>query len=429
MVARRNICVRRLSGGKRSVEVCFGRLLGNPRVTTDRLIESWSDQTRAAARGRHVLGLQDTSEIKFATTEDDRRGLGKIKKGNAFGLLLHPLLGVDADSGICLGLVTGKLWTRSDVVKTPHDKRPLAEKESRRWIETAQAGKDVLGEAGMITIIGDREEDFYAAWVHVPGGKVHLLTRLMHDHALEGGGTLRQTAGLVAVADRQTVELRERGGRKPRKARLALRFGAAALKRPNMVEKDLPRSVTVNFVEVIEENPPKGTEAVHWLLLTTHKIETVGDAWKIIGWYKQRWLIEQFFRVLKSQGLRIEDSQLQTAQRLEKMVAIAAKAAAIIIQLVQARDGRDHQPARLAFCLNEIDTLAALNQTLEGKTAPQKNPHPKASLAWAAWIIAKLGGWNGYKSSRPPGPITFHNGLTYFRAVAAGWNLRNMCIP
>jgi hypothetical protein len=429
MVVRKNVCLRRLSGGRRPLEVCFGRFLSNPKVTVAGVIESWSERTRAAARGRHVLALQDTSEIKFATGAEDRRGLGKIKKGNAFGLLLHPMLGVDADSGICLGLVAGKLWNRKDVVKTPHNNRSLAEKESRRWIETAQAAKDVLAEAAMITIIGDREEDFYAAWVHVPEGKVHLLTRLMHDHALTEGGTLRQAAGLVRVCDRQMIELRERASRKPRKAKLALRFGTAALNRPNMVAKNLPLSVRVAFVEVSEENPPAGVEAVHWLLLTTHKVETAADAWKIVGWYKQRWIIEQFFRVLKSQGLQIEDSQLQSSERLEKLVAIAAKAAAIIIQLVQAREGRDHQPAGLAFSLNEIDTLAAINKTLEGKTAPQKNPHPQASLAWAAWIIAKLGGWDGYKSSKPPGPITFFNGLQYFRAFAAGWTFRNVCIP
>jgi hypothetical protein len=429
MVVRKNVCLRRLSGGRRHLEVCFGRFLSNPKVTVEGVIESWSERTRPVARGRHVLALQDTSEIKFATGEDNRRGLGKIKKGNAFGLLLHPMLGVDADSGICLGLVAGKLWTRKDVVKTPHNNRSLAEKESRRWIETAQAAKDVLAEAAMITIIGDREEDFYAAWAQVPEGKVHLLTRLMHDHALTDGGTLRQAAGLVRVSDRRTIDLRERASRKPRKAKLALRFGTAALKRPNMAAKDLPPGVRVAFVEVIEENPPAGADAVHWLLLTTHKVETSADAWKIVGWYQQRWIIEQFFRVLKSQGLQIEDSQLQSGERLEKLVAIAAKAAAVIIQLVQAREGRDHQPAGLAFSLNEIATLAAINKTLEGKTTLQRNPHPQASLAWAAWIIAKLGGWDGYKSSKPPGPITFFNGLQYFRAFSAGWAFRNVCIP
>jgi len=430
MVMRKSVCVRKLSCGRRAVEVGFGRFLANRNVTVQAVMESWSDQIAASACGRHVLAIQDTSDIKFATSEDNRRGLGRVKSGKVFGLSLHAMLGVDADSGVCLGLVAGEVWTRGPEKKADHHKRPLAQKESRRWIETARTAKEVLSGAATITVIGDREEDFFAAWALVPEGHVHLLTRLMHDHALVQGGTVRQASGLVAIADRQTLELRERTSRKARKVKLALRFGTVALQRSkNTPDKDLPKSVSVSFVEAIEENPPKGVEPVHWLLLTTHKIEVAADAWRIVGWYKQRWIIEQFFRVLKSQGLRIEDSNLQTAQRLEKLVAIAAKAAAIVIQLVQARDQRDHQPASLAFSASEIDALAALNRSLEGKTLLQKNPHPKASLAWAAWIIAKLGGWDGYKSSRPPGPITFHDGLTQFRAIAAGWELRDLCMP
>jgi hypothetical protein len=429
MVARKNVCIRLLGGGLRSYEVCFGRFLSNAKVTVERVIESWSDQTRTAVCGRHVLALQDTSEIKFATTETDRRGLGKIKKGNVFGVLLHPMLAIDAEHGICLGLVSGTIWTRDGAVKLAHNKRCLEEKESRRWVQTAQTAQEILAQAAMITVIGDREADFYGAWARVPGDKVHLLSRLMSDHALWDGGTVRQAVGLVDVADRQTIALRERAGRKPRNAKLALRFGSVRLKRPHTAEKQLAENVTVSFVEVQETDPPKSVEPLHWLLLTTHKVGTAAEAWQIVNWYKQRWIIEQFFRVLKTQGLRIEDSQLQRADRLIKLVAIAAKAAAVIMQLVQARDGKDHQPAELAFSSNEINALGALNKTREGKTALQKNPHPPGTLAWAAWIVAKLGGWDGYKSSKPPGPITFFNGLEYFRAFAHGWMFRDVCMP
>jgi hypothetical protein len=158
----------------------------------------------------------------------------------------------------------------------------------------------------------------------------------------------------------------------------------------------------------------------------------VGDAksaWQIVDWYAQRWTIEQLFRVMKRQGLKLEDSQIDTAERLLKLIAIAAKAAALTLQLVQARTGADARPASVAFDRDEIAALAAVNARVEGKTALQKNPHPKHSLAWAAWIIARLGGWDGYPSSRPPGPITSKNGLEYFRAITTGWALRDVCMP
>lgn len=397
----------------------FWRFMANERVTVDRLIEGWSDRTCAAAVGRHVLAIQDTSELKFTTTADDRRGLGKVKKGNAYGVLLHAMIGVDGDSGAMLGLVGGRIWTRQGDVVTPHGKRTLTEKESARWIATADQAKQSLSGASMVTVVADRESDFYAHWARTPGGNVHLLTRLMNDHAVVKGGTVRKALARRPVAGRAVVELRERANRRPRNAHLSLRFGSVVLQRPkNTPEKGLPTSIAVNVVEVIEPRPPEGTEPIHWILLTTHDVKTLADAWRIVAWYRRRWTIEQFFRTLKLQGLRIEDSQLATAERLCKLVAIAASAAAIVIQLVQARDGRDSQPASLAFDQHEIKLIAILNQQMQGNTARQKNPHPPNSLAWTAWVIAKLGGWHEYQA-KPPGPITFHNGLTAFRTAAS----------
>jgi hypothetical protein len=430
MVLRETVCLRRLSGGSHSEEIRYGRLLGNAAVTVEGVIAGWSDQTRQAVEGRHVLALQDTSEIKFPTTPDNRRDLGKVKKGNCWGMLLHPMLAVDAKDGTCLGLVGGQIWTRGDEELTPHATRPLSEKESRRWVETAQAAKPVLAGASMVTFIGDRESDFFAMWALVPDNNFHLLSRVMHDHALATGGTLRQAVHEVAFCDTQVIELRERVDRPARKATLSLRFGEATIRKSkNLCEKGLPKSVKLQWVEVVERTPPKGMEPLHWLMLTTHEVPTLAQAWQIVAWYKQRWVIEQFFRTLKAQGLKIEDSQLQSAARLEKLLAIAAKAAIIIIQLVQARGGGNNQPASLVFTPSEIETLAALEKRFKGKTRLQSNPHPNNSLAWAAWIIAKLGGWNGYASSKPPGPITFFNGLAYFRACADGWALRDVYMP
>ena len=168
---------------------------------------------------------------------------------------------------------------------------------------------------------------------------------------------------------------------------------------------------------------------MHWRLLTTHEVANADAAWQIVDWYKMRWTIEQFWRLLKQQGLRLEDSQVENADRLVKLAAIAAKAAIIILQLLQARDTPSSEPASIAFTTDEIAVLDGLNSRLEGKTSLQKNPNPKASLRWAAWIVAKLGGWDGYPSSKPPGPITFKNGLQRFHAIADGWSLRNVCMP
>jgi hypothetical protein len=427
MLCTRSVCLRQMAQGDWAAYMAYWRFVNNPQVTTDHLIEGWRRQTAAVAGGRHVLAIQDTSEVKFRTREGCRRGLGQVGKGNARGVLLHAMMAVDADSGACLGLTGGKVWTRKGKVKTPHDQRELADKESARWVTTAEQGCEVLAAARMITVINDREGEFFAHWALTPGDNVHLLTRAMHDHALADGRTLYQAVERARFCDKAVIDLPQRMDRHGRRAHLSLRFGTVVIKRPARPGvKDLPESVEVSFVEVVELHPPKGAEPIHWLLLTTHSIANAADAWRIVSWYKQRWIIEQLFRSLKNQGLRIEDSQLESAEALIKLVAIATKVACIVIQLVQARNGGEQLPVKCAFTPEEIEALAAINQTMKGRTELQKNPHHSHTLQWAAWIIARLGGWTGYASHRPPGPITFHNGMARFQIIVAGRALENV---
>jgi len=162
MVQLETSCLRRLARGREEIEIRFGRLLRNSRVGVAQIIAGWSEETAPAAAGRHTLAIPDTSEIHFRTAESRRRGLGLIPavagtKGVGRGLLLHPMIAVDATSGECLGLVGGNVWTRPEPEradkssKKRNQERRLDEKESRHWIETAQAAKPVLAAAAMVT--------------------------------------------------------------------------------------------------------------------------------------------------------------------------------------------------------------------------------------------------------------------------------------
>src|SRR5206468_1284820 len=149
------------------------------------------------------------------------------------------------------------------------------------------------------------------------------------DRALADGGTLSSAPGLTP-GGRRTVTLRARAELPERVATLALRFGRVALARPgNTPEPDLPERLALTLVEVIEVDPPAGVEPVEWRLLTTHQVGDAAAAWQIVDWYRQRWTIEQLFRTLKQQGLQLEDSQLETADRLLKLTALAAQAACL----------------------------------------------------------------------------------------------------
>ncbi len=422
MVARKTVCLRRL-GGDCGGEVQAGRFFGNTRVTVARIVAGWSTLTGPACAGRHVLAIQDTTEVKFPTTAQRRRGLGPIGKGLAHGVLVHAMLAVDADSGACLGLVGGGVRNRPDAIATPHQQRPLAERESMRWLDTAEQAKIVLQSAATITVVDDREADIYAKWASVPTVQCHLLTRAMSDRNLADGATLFAAPAGFAVAGRRQIELPARPpSRAGRAAGVELRFGEVEIRRPaTKHNRALPATVRLRLVEVREIAPPEGVEPLHWRLLTTHALADAAAAWQIVAWYRARWTIEQLFRVMKSQGLQLEDSQMASAEGLAKLAAVAAKAACIDIQLVQERDGKHRLPATYIFSEPEIDTVEALIPSLEGKTERQKNPHPTRGLARAAWVIARLGGWNCYY--KPPGPITFRRGMEQFHAIHRGRQL------
>ncbi len=422
MVACKTVCLRRLGGNRRG-ELRAGRFFANPKVTAAKIVAGWSDRTDAGCAGRHVLAIQDTSEVKFPTTAQRRRGLGPVKKGNAYGLLVHAMIAVDAASGSCLGLVGGDVWSRAGVNPTAHHQRPLAERESVRWVKAAQQAKQVLKSAAMVTVVADRESDIYPQWGSVPEANFHLLMRAMSDRLLTDGGMLFAAAAGFAAAGRRRIELVAREPMRPKRiAEVELRYGEVEIRRPRGEgDRSLPPAVRLRLVEVREVDPPAGVEPLHWRLLTTHTITDAAAAWQIVAWYQLRWVVEQLFRVMKTQGLQLEDSQLASADRLVKLAAVAVKAACVDIQLTQSRDGTDQLPASNIFTEPEIDTLAALGPTLEGNTERQQNHHPQRSLAWAAWTIARLGGWNCYY--KPPGPITFRRGMEQFHAIHRGRQL------
>ena len=253
-----------------------------------------------------------------------------------------------------------------------------------------------------------------------------MWVRAVHDGALaEVGGRMLATSAGEPDAGRGAFDLSGRPGRTARRVTLAVRFCPVTLRQPRRgADRRDPPQLSLNLVEAREIDPPPGEDPIVWRLLTTHAATSLAEAARIIDLYRCRWIVEQLFRTLKSQGLDLEDSFISDGDALECLAATALIAAASVMQLVQGRDQAGSAlPASRVFSESEISVIEALVPKLEGKTAKQKNPHPKRSLAWAAWCIARLGGWNGYASERPPGPITFARGLRRFHAIAEGFAL------
>jgi len=427
---RQTVCLRKL-GDDRAEKVKFRRFLTNERVTVAAMVMHQRARVAEAAPGRHVLAIQDTSEINYEAQRARKRGLGTVGNGSDVGLFVHPVLAVDAGTGDCLGLVDVQVWRRFKRKAVDYRKRPIEEKESYRWLKGPHRTKAALAKAAMITVIDDREGDIFEKWARLPDRRTHLLTRACRDRAVAGGGRLFAILAGFAKKHRFKLDLPARPGkRRARQACLDVRFGRVGICRPKSCsDPKAPREVELSAIEVRETNPPAGEAPILWRLLTTHAVETVAQALTVIGWYRQRWHIEQLFRTLKRQGLGIEQSVVEDGAALEKLAVIALIGATMTMQLVLARAAANHdQPASHVFDARQIAVLEALQARLQGRTSKQKNPYPPKTLAWAAWTIARLGGWSGYESERSTGPITMRDGLERFSAIVQGYFLdRNVC--
>ncbi len=150
--------------------------------------------------------------------------------------------------------------------------------------------------------------------------------------------------------------------------------------------------------DAIERYPPANRQPLHWHLLTSLEAGDVGAACEIVRLYRLRWRIEEVFRALKSDGMRLEDTQMHQAERLFKLALVGLAAARRTIRLVDARNV-SARPAADVIDAALLSVAETIGPTLEGNAERQKTPHPPHSLAWLAWIIARLGGWNCYYKS------------------------------
>ncbi len=411
------------------------RFFRNDAVSTEALINSCTEALLPFVAGKHVLCIQDTTEINYAHHSGKLKyadeQLGPLGNNKDVGFFVHPTLVLDAQQGFPLGFghihLWNRCWDKGTKYTRSYAQQPIEEKESYRWIDSSLTVRSRLEGASKVTFIADREGDIYQEFALVPNQWTDVLIRSRSDRRLfEEEATLYESLASSELAHRYEIKIRGNNGRKKRRARLEVRFKKVRLQKPSKLKDErLPAYVELFVVEAREssETVPQGEDPILWRLLTTHAVETVSQAMEVIAWYGLRWWIEQLFRLLKTQGLCIESSQMEHGIALKKLAVMALPVALELLQLVSDRDGSMGAPAEIVFSVEEIDFLGYLQRILEGKTHKQQNPYVDGTLAWAAWMIGRLGGWTGYKRSSPPGPIRMKRGMERFRERFVGWQL------
>jgi hypothetical protein len=421
VTATGSLVIRKL-GETRAGELAIHRFLSAPSVTCPEMLGTLAGRTLAATAGRRIVVAQDTTEINFSGREANRRGLGPAGDGVSAGFFIHPLVAIDSETEAVLGLLDAHIWTRDNAIEaTPRRERAIEDKESMRWLRGVERAAELLTDAASVVVVGDRENDIYSCFARRPAG-VDLIVRAAQDRALVEDASLFASAAAWPELTRMQVKVAPRRiGDRGRIATVALRAGPVTLKRPRHgFAKTDPETVSMTLVEAREIDPPANEEPLHWRLLTTIEVGDAEAACEIVRLYRLRWRIEELFRALKSDGMRLEETQVHEAGRLFKLAVVGLAAACRTIQLVDARDGSP-RPASDVIDPVLLPVAEAISATLEGKTDRQKNRHPIHSLAWLAWIVARLGGWNCYY--KPPGPKTMRAGWAQFATMTAGFKI------
>ena len=424
------------------------RFFDNEKTSFDNVLQPHIEATRrrVAQQGLVILA-QDTSEIDLTRPAQHVVGAGPLDDGARRGAFLH-LLAAFTPDGTPLGSVHAAVWSRNETPPTKtarsQDRKhtPIEEKESQRWIDAfRQAHREALAAPHTrFVCVADSEADIYELLAEAQAEPQELdwIVRACQDRAVREDANSLEKSGLspnaanflreqalthevlfthsITVRGRKAKVACETQGRKqPRHSRSAeveVRAARLMLRPPWRHDRKLP-AISVNVVLVREMDPPPDDEPVEWMLLTSLPISDAEAVREVIQSYCVRWMIEVFFRTLKS-GCRIESRRFEHLDRLLTCVAVY-----LIVTwrtLYVCRLGREF-PDVSCEAVFEPSEWKAVYYIVRRQPPPSAPP----GLQEIVRLVAQLGGYVNRTRLDEPGPQTVWLGLQRTHDMALCW--------
>lgn len=397
------------------------RFLSNEAVQPDALRAALRDAALQRIGGDDtIIAAQDTTCLNF-TTHQVTEGLGPLGAGDGsagYGIFVHSAIGISAD-GVPLGLLHQQSWARSKTIGRKHKRkqRPIEEKESYRWLQTARAVEAAVPADKRLIQVADREGDFFELLAEQRRDNSYLLLRVHQNRRLKGDERLLwDTVGQMQVAHTLDMLVHTSHSTTVRTARLELRFGPVTILPPkDGVHDKALQAITLNAIEVREVDGPEGAKPILWRLLTDLPVDSVEDAMSCVRYYEMRWLIERYHYVLKS-GCGMEDSQLRSFERLQRLLALLSAVALRLLWMTYSARTDSDAPCTVVF--SDIE-WRVLYRNATHKEPPERPP----PLREAVLLLAKLGGFLGRKGDGKPGVKVLWRGSTALQYMVAGFLL------
>ncbi len=411
----------------------------NPNGSTPEQTEKWSDLKAAyglmdqedvtftAVAGPHWeatkacppglwLILCDTTEVNFGAG-NEAEGLGPLGEGSGRGFLLHSGLMVQPETNEVRGMA-GQLvrYRQPAPAGETVTKRLARDRESQVWGQLfEQVGPPAEGTR--YVDVCDRGADDFEAYCRLLYQRHDWVIRAskMNRTVLKNGRPLPLADFLPQLPLAGTYELTYRSHEHgTRTAKVEVAFGVVQLRVPRHRSPWLREvgiaSITMNAIVVRETKPPKGVEALYWVLFTSLPVATFEDAMRVIGYYEQRPTVEDFHKSLKF-GCRVEERQYETSHRLEAITALLSVTAVRLLQLRSVARTAPETPAEEVVPRHWVTVLSSLR-------------HRDVTTVRDFYRqLAGLGGHLLRKSDGDPGWITLWRGFeklhTAVRAIHA----------
>lgn len=399
-----------------SIEGAY-RFMRNDCIDSENIAQAGYKRTDELVENSNiVLAIQDTTELTYKHSVC--KELGNVSTANHHKpskkrtILVHSTLMIDAEQEHTIGLANQHYWVRQEKVKgTPKElaKRDKTEKESYKWERNISQLSERLSSMQNVIDVCDREADMYEYLSYQISHNNRFVVRAKENRCLlNSDKKLLEQISQAEPCGYKKVNIAQRGGKFPRKTRtaeLAISYTSVTLKAPQTIKDKQGLKVTI--IQCQEINSQNEDEKLCWNLYTTEQINNAEDAKRIVRFYELRWRIEEFHKVWKSDGTKIESSRLQTLKSIQRIAIIKAFIAVRIFQVRELM--KNNKAAEKIVCTDYVSPISwkILWKTIEKKkTLPSSTP----SLYWLYYAIAKLGGWYDSKGTGKVGLKTFWEG-------------------
>lgn len=405
------------------------RLLNNAALTPEAILMPHWVQTRQEAEARsQVLMIGDTTEFNFSS-HHSLQGAGPVGRGSTGqGFFVHSVLARDAQTEELLGCAEQQSFVRQPApAKETKSQRKQRERESLIWEHSVRRMGPVPSASQWI-YVGDRGSDIFPFWQACQQLGYDFVIRVAQDRGIVGEEAeptadptllhLKSRTRQLKAQDIRLLPLPATPGHAARRAVVEVSFEPVRIQPPVHNATLDKTGLDLRVVRVWEPLPPAGIEPLEWIVLTSVPVLTCSDAWERARWYRCRWIIEEFHKVLKS-GCRLEDRRMHTVPAWENLLALLTPLSLRLLRLRDLAHLAPDGPATQVVSSQLLQLVALLDQ----------RSHPPETVREFCCAIARFGGFLARKCDGLPGGQTLWNGWVFVQTVLLGVHLAALLPP